>query len=504
MPLPGNPRIHNRQQIAHHSPKGDALGALGISEGELTSMAKQLSPGGGLVLPGWPNYDVARQGNPLYPAHPTIIVNAGSEADVGVALGWSRLNGWPLTVRSGGHSTAGYSLSDGMILDVSGLNAVEITASTKQMTVGSGANWGTINAALDQQGLHVVGGGCPTVGVAGYMQGGGYGFTARRYGMNCDQVLAFRMMKADGTVVTANATGADKELFWAVRGGTGGNFGVLLDITFQLVALKNVWGFALRWPIDQAAAALVAVQEGWTGTQGDPKIGYQAVLTLSEDPTTKICAQSFVMLGMYDGSQADGKQAIATLLGTGSPQYLLDEMSTYQQLNEGLINVLPGVPEDPGETTYELKRCGYVATSLEAGDWQTILDAYAESPNDYNIVGIEPYGGAIAKPKSPNAFVHRNPSMNVFVDSFYSEAWDANGANAAQRWLDTMMGALADFTNGEVYQNYPWRTLPDWQDAYWPGVYPRLQAAKAAYDPTCFFRFEQGITPANGCAGDAA
>jgi hypothetical protein len=347
----------------------------------------------------------------------------------------------------------------------------------------------------------VPGGGCPTVGVAGYMQGGGYGFTSREFGMNCDRVREFRIMLQNGATVTANET-KNPDLFWAVRGGTGGNFGVLLDVTYELVALQNMWGFALRWPIEDGAAALEELQANWMGAAGDPRVSYQVAIANTEVTSLRLSGNSVVMMGMYDGTRVAGQKAIASLQKVGSPALVYDKASTYDVLNEDLISVLRGVPQEPGWTTYELKRCGYIAASLTPGDWETVLDAYAAAPNQWDIIGIEPYGGAITNPTRPNAFIHRNVSMDFFIDSFYSTEWTGNGAHRAQRWIDDVMTTMQPYFNGEVYQNYPWRGLADFEKAYWGTGYPRLQKVKLAADKDGFFHFEQGITPATPGSGD--
>ncbi|MBK8279951.1 MAG: FAD-binding oxidoreductase [Saprospiraceae bacterium] len=112
--------------------------------------------------------------------------------------------------------------------------------------------------------MHRRGGGCPTICVAGYMQGGGDGLTSRKFGMNCDCVLEVMVMLADGRIVKANQN-LNSDLFWAVRGGTGGNFGILLNIKYQLVPLGFIWGIKITWNIDpspgDAAQALYTIQE---------------------------------------------------------------------------------------------------------------------------------------------------------------------------------------------------------------------------------------------------
>ena len=492
MPRLGHPRIEGRPatpETTWPGAPGDALAPIGLSRGDLERMDAALS--GTIVLPGSPGYDSDRQGNPLFAASPRLIVKCATFNDVRLALGWAHEHGWPLTCRSGGHSTAGFSLNDGMILDVAGINGIGIDTAAGTARIGAGAQFGAINSTLDLYGLHVPGGGCPTVGVAGYMMGGGYGFTSREFGMNCDNVVEVTIMRADGALVVASEK-ENRDLFWAIRGGTGGNFGVLLEIVYRLVPLREMWGFALEWPIDEGAEALAALQRGFMGSAGDTKVGYQLAIA------TQATGPAVVMMGMYHGTRGAGLRAIADLRAVGSPQLLIDRESTYADLNLSLIGALPGVPEAPGQTTYELKRCGYIARTMRLGDWETVLDYYLKTPNPWNIVGIEPYGGAIANPPSKNAFIHRDVSMDFFIDSFFSPEWDDNGADAAQAWIDGYMKAMQPFFNGHVYQNYPWRGLPDFEDAYWADAVGKLRDVKLAVDPDDFFHFEQSIPPASG------
>jgi FAD/FMN-containing dehydrogenase len=502
VPVIGHPRkrpLVSSAPAASAAPSAAAVAALGLSKGELDRMAAGLQ--GSIVLPGSPSYDDDRQGNPLYPARPAMIVYCKVIEDVRIALGWVRDRGWPFTCRAGGHSTAGFSLSDGVVIDVSGLDGIAIDPVAKQARIGAGARWGPINSTLDTYGLHVPGGGCPTVGVAGYMQGGGYGFTSREFGMNCDNVVEVTLVRADGAVVVADAQ-HNERLFWAVRGGTGGNFGVLVEIVYRLVPLREMWGFCLRWSADDGAAALAAIQAGFMGAAGDRKVSYQLAIATRTDPATGNGSTIVVMMGMYHGSRADGLRAISGIRGVGSPDLVVDRTSTYAELNEGLIDVLPGIPEAPGQVTLEIKRCGYIAGALSTADWQAVLDYYATTPNPYNIVGIEPYGGAIREPSSPNAFIHRDVSMDFFIDSFYAEQWDHNGADSAQRWIDGFMGTMAPHFNGHVYQNYPWRSLPDYEWAFWGDSVDELRKVKAAVDPGDLFHFEQSIPPATDGPGD--
>jgi hypothetical protein len=92
--------------------------------------------------------------------------------------------------------------------------------------------------------------------------------------------------------------------------------------------------------------------------------------------------------------------------------------------------------------------------------------------------------------------------VDFLIDSFYSTQWNENGAVRAQHWIDQLMTTMQPYFNREVYQNYPWRGLPDFPTAYWGGAYPRLRKVKLAAVKDSFFHFEQGITPASDVGVD--
>ena len=121
------------------------------------------------------------------------------------------------------------------------------------------------------------------------------------------------------------------------------------------------------------------------------------------------------------------------------------------------------------------------------------MDFYSRTPNPYNILAMEAYGGQInAFPPDKNAFIHRDVYMDIFVDSFW---WDPNMKPAAIGWRDEFQLLLAPNFNGHRYQNYPERDARDYRWMYWEDAFPTLLFLKRKYDPTGFFRFEQDISP---------
>ncbi|MFZ2648858.1 MAG: FAD-binding protein, partial [Burkholderiaceae bacterium] len=469
-----------------------AFASMGVDRARLAALLDAFK--GQLVFPGQPGYEQDRQeSNPAFQAYPLLIAYCEAFSDVSEILALARQFDLKVACRSGGHSTAGYSVNDGIVLDTSRLNDVSVDAVAKTATVGPGTNFEKLNATLDSYRLHVPGGGCPEVCVGGYMQGGGYGFTSREFGMHCDNVLSVLVMLADTSIVKADAAN-HADLFWAIRGGTGNNFGVLLQTTYRLLELWQIWGFGLRWSLDDAPAALVAMQQGFMRSGATSRLGYMTVITLQQDG-----GQWLLMRGVYDGTQAQALQELAPMLATRGAHFdIALQRNSYYRINTLLLETppweIPYVPPQPPNTTIkEDKQAGYIARPVPLAHWQKLVAYYRSAPMPFNTVVLEPYGGRInAQPVYANAFVHRDVDMDFFVDTFWVD--DADRPRAVQ-WLDGFMQLMAPYFNGEVYQNYPRRNTPNFRQAYWGGAFPALLACKLRYNDTALFDYEQSISP---------
>ena len=161
--------------------------------------------------------------------------------------------------RSGGHSYGGYSSTSGVIVDVSRLNGVSLD-SVRRAVVGAGARLIDVYDGLWQHGRTVPAGSCPTVGIAGLALGGGVGLASRKYGLTCDNLLEATVVLANGTAVVANAR-QHPDLYWALRGGGGGNFGIVTRLVFRTHPVGQVATYALEWPWSDAAKVVQAWQK---------------------------------------------------------------------------------------------------------------------------------------------------------------------------------------------------------------------------------------------------
>ncbi len=442
---------------------------------------------GKIVLPDMPEYNQDRQeSNPRFQAYPQIIVYCAVASDVALCLLFAQQNGLWIAVRSGGHSTAGFSVNSGIVIDTSWMSFVSVNTARMVAFVGPGTDFDTLNAELDQYALHVPSGACGNVCVAGFMQGGGYGYTSRKFGMNCDNVVGVTVMLYDTSIVQATAD-VNSDLFWAVRGGTGGNFGVLLQVTFQLYDLPSVWAWAISWNIGDAPAALVEMQTNYMSTGAPPDLGY--MVNVGMDPTN---APVLLVQGMFTGSAADGKAALSSLLSLGSAQLVVDQSGLYGAM-DSYLDDHPYVIPNPPDGALEDKQSGYVATPITASAWTQIIQYYLTTQSVSNTIVLEPYGGAInAYPTADSAFIHRTADMNFFVDVFWTP--NQNG-QAIIQWLNGFMELMNPYFNGEMYQNYPRDIEYDYRAMYWGTAFDQLLAIKQKYDPNNVFRYAQSISP---------
>ena len=462
---------------------------------------------GYIVMPGDPDYDKDRAlFNPVFDAYPSMIVYCVVESDVAIALQLALEGTAPFTVRSGGHCTAGFSAGAGVLIDVSGLSGVYIHPQMPAATVGCGCNFGNFRAALAPYGLHVPGGECDDVCIGGYVQGGGYGFTSVTYGMNCDNVESMRVMLADGSIVTANAR-QNADLWWAMRGGTGGNFGVLLSVTYRLRPLGSVFGWAIIWPlgneqeIENATDALMLLQQQYMRTAVSPNLNIQVSLCYQPGivgglPLPPAPMYPYLMVrGIWVGTADDGTAAIAPLAASPGAVVQWTGETDFDTLNASLLNVPYGMPcfAEGTPMPFEDKASRIVSRDWTEGEWRSLLDYFVTTPNPYSYFYMEFYGGAInAYPAWGSAFVHRDAVFNAVLDVFW---WQEQDRAASQAFLVGWMDLMEPLYNGHVYQNYPRLDDANYAYKYWGDAQATLWDVKQKYDPGNVFTFAQAVTP---------
>jgi FAD/FMN-containing dehydrogenase len=185
---------------------------------------------------------------------PRVRVVAGSAAAVSSTILWATNNGLSFALRSGGHSYEGLSQSPDLVIDVRGMTGIKLSADKQSVSIGSGSSLGSVYKALTPSHLAIPAGSCFPVGVAGHSLGGGFGLLGRPFGLACDSILSMEMVDASGQIRTVSEQ-ENPDLFWAMRGGGNGNFGVVTNFNFRTSPVNSVATFGMTWskPITQAA-----------------------------------------------------------------------------------------------------------------------------------------------------------------------------------------------------------------------------------------------------------
>ncbi|MER7673281.1 FAD-binding oxidoreductase [Kitasatospora sp. NPDC096128] len=488
------------------SPRPGTASPTPAGPADWAALAKDL--GGTVIGPQDGRYqDASRLYQPQFDGlRPAGIVYPATAQDVSTCLAFARRHAVPVAVRSGGHSYAGWSSGSGMVLDVGSMAAVG--GSGGAATVGAGARLIDVYAGLAADGVTVPAGSCPSVGVAGLALGGGIGVTCRAYGLTCDNLTGAEVVTADGRIRQVDA-GADPELFWALRGGGGGNFGVVTSLGFRThPAVSCAYAF-LSWPWS-AAGSVVAAWQSWVAGAPDQ---LWANLHLDTWPDGRLRLTSTVNFLGPQGELADLVDRLAVAPATASlhtAPFLdtMKEMGGVAGWSEAAAHLPGGLPGQSPEG--RLTRISYAARSdfytrpigaAGIAALVTAVDRYAQvAPQGGSAsVAFDALGGAVNRvAPGDTAFVHRGALFAAqYIANYPSPgAGSGPGVEQSQAWLQEVWTAMRPYASGEAYQNYPDPRLADWARAYYGGNLDRLRRVKRAYDPDGLFAFPQAVTPA--------
>jgi len=456
---------------------------------------------GTLLLPGDPGYPAASVGyNPRFDdIKPAAVARCATVSDVQRCVAFARERGGWAVARSGGHSYAGYSTCTGLVIDTSPLASVSVSPAGTAM-VGGGARLIDVYAGLDQSGLAIAAGSCPSVGIAGLTLGGGMGVIGRRYGLTCDSLAGVEIVTADATLHRCDATD-DAELLWGSQGGGGGNFGVVtsFELTPHRIDPTVVW--TQDWPWDSArdvlpawmAWAPAAPDEMWsdcllsaTGPAGGPPVLRTTGVWLG---TPSGLAGQLDELVRAVGSSPDHTYSAA--LGW-MDAVLLEAGCSGQTVAQCHL------PTDrPGGTVARQAldaRCDLFTAAIPAPGVDVIVGAVEARQADPRLAGggaqFDALGGAIGRvAPGATAWVHRDATCSVQ----YAALPGPGTADVNRAWLDATWSAMRPYASGQAYQNYIDPNLPDWADAYYGANLGRLERLKATVDPSGFWHFAQAI-----------
>ena len=472
---------------------------------DLDALAKAL--GDRLVRPGDPRYLNAAHvySTRFDSARPVAVARCSSVDDVQQCLDFVRSTGTKVAARGGGHSYAGYSTTSGLVIDVGPMNNVA-TVDATTARVGAGATLIDVYSGLATAKRAVPGGSCPSVGIAGSTLGGGVGVVARKYGLTCDALTAVDVVTPDGKLLHCSEN-EEPDLFWAHRGGGGGNFGIVTALEFRTHETPNLTRFVARWNWSNAHNVVTAWQQ-WLPTTDD---ALWASLHLDGAGSSSDQPHVYVS-GVYVGTPAglapllDALQSAAKAPMT--ERYVKEDTHLQTMFVEGGCATLTPAACHRADTTPGGKlgresnaaRSDFIASPLSGAGVDALLTGI-EARRTLGLPGgsvlFDAYGGAINTiAPADTAFVNRDKLACLQYVAPWGPGSSAATIAANQGWLDNLYAAMRPFVSGFAYVNYIDAKLPDWQRAYYGANLDRLIRIKAATDPKGLLAFAQGIPTA--------
>jgi hypothetical protein len=435
-------------------------------------------------------YDEARKlYNGMIDKHPMIIARCADVADVIAVVNFGRDNRLLIAIRGGGHNGPGLgSVDDGVVIDLSMMKGVRVDPVSRTARVGPGCTTGDVDHATHVFGLAVPTGIISTTGIAGLTLGGGHGYLTRKYGLTIDSLIEADLVLADGSFVTASKE-KNSDLLWALRGG-GGNFGVVTSFLFQLHPVSMVFAGPIAWPQDHARAIMQAYRDFLP--RAPEELG--AFLGLKMVPATAPFPKEFwgrricLLMSCYNGSEEDGKKALAPLLDTLPPPALnWMGMMPYPAVQSMFDPLYP--------TGMQWYWRGDFVKSLSDEAIDAHLAQAAKTPSEMSLMHLYPIDGAVHRiGKDESAWSSRDATWSMVIAGI-----DPNPQNAGPvtRWTKAYWEALHPFNPGGAYVNFMMDDEGESRvKATYGDNYKRLAALKKKYDPDNVFRVNQNIRPA--------
>jgi FAD/FMN-containing dehydrogenase len=455
---------------------------LAAAPADLAAFARALR--GRLVRPGDPSYEEESQvWNSALQGAPLAIVRAADAGDVATAVGFACRNDIDIAVRSGGHSIAGHSTGDGvLVIDMRDFRGLHVDLAQGTVWAGAGLTAGEVTAALSEHGMAVPFGDTPTVGIAGLTLGGGIGWLARKHGLAIDHLQAVEIVTADGEVRTASAT-EHPDLFWALRGG-GGNFGIVTRFQYRMVPVGQVLGGAIFLPPTRDVLRSLVPIAG-SAPEELTTIGFlMPTPPVPFVPEERHGQPSLVLMFVYAGDPAEGQKAIAPFLEVAEPYGIAAMPMPY-----------PGIYEftkEGGERGPSTTRSVFLDV-LDDESIDAILEAVDRAPEAF-MIQLRVFGGAMARvPVDATAFAHRTANAQVTVITPFT---DPARVDEAVAWNRGLYAALEPKSTG-TYVNFLEDEGEDRIRAAYPDTtYRRLATVKRRYDPRNAFHRNQNVRPA--------
>jgi hypothetical protein len=441
---------------------------------------------GELIRPADISYESARAvWNGVASRYPLLIARCANVSDVQLAVRAASRAGILTAIRCGGHSLAGFSTCDGLVIDLSGMREVRVDPERRRASVGGGCLLGSIDSATQKAGLVFPSGVVSHTGAGGLILGGGTGWLTRRFGLSCDNVNAFELVTATGSIVSCHEKN-NPGLFWALRGG-GGNFGVVTEFEVRLHPLTSVvFGEGLC-----AAENVSHLLRSWRDLMAEAPVDLKWNVDLrlaphTENVPTKLRGQPVASSSMvWTGDPEGGRPYLQHALSLCEPGSVRCRVMSYLELQTMADSAFPH-----GRRYYT--KSGYFA-ALDEATIGRLAGALERMPSSETQIELAYLGGAAAQVAADDtAFGDRSAP---FIINLLANWPDASADAVHISWVRGVFNQLRPAMRPGVYVNFmsgdEQERVPEAYHVRWD----RLVAVKSHYDPKNFFRLNQNIPP---------
>jgi hypothetical protein len=447
---------------------------------------------GRLLEAGDPGYDQSLViDNGRIDLRPGVVILCANAQDVITAYKFANEHEMPFTVRGGGHSGAGYCLNQGgMVIDLTQLTQKRLDADRRVVWAQTGNRWRDIYLYLQASntGLIPIGGGCPTVGIPGFMLGGGISFVSRSYGLSVDNLLSMDIVTPDGKLRTIRPDAKSEEerdLWWACTGGGGGNYGIAVafELRVHQPNTPQMLVGQIRYPIEYAQEILGFYNE-WIETVPDELAvyGFMGKVALPAHPDTLV--NTLGLTPIFNGDTREGMKLIEPILRFPNVFINLYDMTLPDfEIYNGLLTVVGGASG--------YLRSGFMAPrSMTPAAVDVLTKFLPNAPSPSSLLVWTHMGGKVTKtPADATSFAYRDARFLYEVKAIWRET-DQLVENV--NWAYQLGEEMKPHTIG-AYVNYIDPLLVDWPHEFYRDNYDRLVRVKEHWDPDNRFHFQQSV-----------
>lgn len=459
---------------------------LTISTEKIQNLKTNIS--GRVVLPTDKEYDEVRQlWNAMIDRRPIVIVQCKNSEDARLSVVFAKENGLEITVRGAGHNIAGNAIcDDGLMIDFSQMNKVDIQPSAKRAIVEPGATLGDFDEAAQKHGLATPVGINSITGISGLTLGGGMGWLTRKYGLALDNLISVGIVTANGDKIKASES-ENSDLFWAVRGG-GGNFGVITQFEFNLHQVgPEVLAGLLIFPYEQAKEVLTQFLEFTKTTPEELNIW----IVLRHAPPLPFLPENVhgkkvvVFAICYAGEIEEGEKIISPLRNFGDLHGEHIGGMPYVDWQKAFDPLL-----EPGFRNY-WKSHNFIEVNDDALD--VMIEYAGKLPTQHCEIFLAQISGLVNRiPFDATAYTNRDANFVLNVHGRWDDAKDDERCIA---WAREFFTDSKPYASAGAYINFMTEEESDRVKSVYGPNYDRLVKLKRKYDPENLFHHNQNIKP---------